>query len=722
MAVEVILTSDRFESDPAGRELLDAISDTSLDGLLQQSVYYYDFPSYSDYDVAVHTPSGLLLSPRLGILAVRAISEFELASGNYGSLVEVEEEISQFCSILIGRLLKSRVLRTGVSRLSFDVTPVIYAPGFADIVDREEVDCDVITSKDALVSYLESASSSVVLNGAQLLEARSVIEGAKALVRPTKRVVENPSVQRAAAALVKLESEIANFDQKQRRAALSTVPGPQRIRGLAGSGKTVILAMKVAHLHLTNPKANILITFFTKSLNDTIRSLITKFYRHYRDLDPDWSMVHVRHGWGGANKAGVYADACRRAGVPPLTLTEARGIAKAGVEPFDAACQHLLGSAAVDSFYDYVLIDEGQDFPSSFYRLAYSIARGGRDRKNIVWAYDELQNILDVKIRSPEELFGPDEKGQPLMSLDRSSRGLPRGAQNDILLSKCYRNQREILVVAHALGFGIYNETVQMLESAEHWEDVGYKVVSGDLTEVGSDIVIERPVENSPVSLEGVPGFPLIETHLARDFDGECHWAAEKVNELIVGGLNPHDVILISLDDREARSSFRQISQKLAGLRINSHNLLADPYSDPPFFVEGHVTLSTIYRAKGNEAPAVIVVGLDGAGRRTRQGRNKVFTAFTRSKAWLRVSGMGSIAKGLIEEISIATANFPQLKFKMPDLRQVEFIQRDLSQKQAQLKKIRDKYLTALREQGFTEEEANDLLQEDVGGPSRSGR
>ncbi|MBE7182051.1 MAG: hypothetical protein INR71_12750 [Terriglobus roseus] len=70
-----------------------------------------------------------------------------------------------------------------------------------------------------------------------------------------------------------MENEIANFDEKQRHIALVDVGGPARIRGLAGSGKTVILAMKAAHIHLVNPDGLILITFFTKSLRATIKSL-----------------------------------------------------------------------------------------------------------------------------------------------------------------------------------------------------------------------------------------------------------------------------------------------------------------------------------------------------------------------------------------------------------------------------------------------------------------
>ena len=720
MALEVILTTDRYDRDVAGRELLDALQTPALSAVLANAVFYYDFPTYGDYDAQIHTPSALLLTPNHGVLAIRALSSIEAASGNQGNIGDVEEEISQFCSILIGRLLKSRQLRKGVASLKFEVSPLIYAPGLSAAMELPgDLTFPVLTSVASLLEFInELEARGVALDAEDLAEARSVIEGAKALTRPTKRSLADPTQQRAAAALVKLESEIANFDEKQRRAALSTVIGPQRIRGLAGSGKTVILAMKAAHLHLTNPEAKILVTFYTKSLNETIRSLITKFYRHYKDEDPDWSLVHIRHGWGGGRKPGVYHDACVRAGIESLSFPVAKQRAGVG-DPFEFACSNSLQQATGDqSFYDYFLIDEGQDFPSSFYRLAYLVTKGQKDRKNIVWAYDELQNILDVKIRSPEELFGADDIGA-LVSLDRSSGNLPRGAENDIVLSKCYRNQREVLVVAHALGFGVYGQLVQMLESAEHWGDVGYEVKAGDFLRPGSEVVVERPARNSPLSVGDVAGYPLIDCFLADSFDAECGWATRQVRSFIEGGLNPHDIVVVCLDDRNVRDYFKEISSSLAQQGVSSHNLSADSFSDLPFFADGRVTLSTIYKAKGNEAPAVIVIGLDGAGRRTRSGRNKVFTALTRSKAWVRVSGMGDIAVGLMQEISVAVQKFPNLEFVMPDLTKINFIQRDLGKKQAAIKRIREQYLKQLQGEGFTEDEALNLLEEG-NGPSRS--
>ena len=71
--------------------------------------------------------------------------------------------------------------------------------------------------------------------------------------------------------------------------------------------------------------------------------------------------------------------------------------------------------------------------------------------------------------------------------------------------------------------------------------------------------------------------------------------------------------------------------------------------------MDGKVTLSTVHRAKGNEAAAVIVTGIDALYplRDSRTGRNRIFTAFTR-RTWLRVSGVGDVGDFFLRELSVA--------------------------------------------------------------------
>ena len=55
-----------------------------------------------------------------------------------------------------------------------------------------------------------------------------------------------------------LEDSIATLDAMQSKAVIETVEGVQRIRGLAGSGKTIVLALKAAYLHAQHPSGVLL--------------------------------------------------------------------------------------------------------------------------------------------------------------------------------------------------------------------------------------------------------------------------------------------------------------------------------------------------------------------------------------------------------------------------------------------------------------------------------
>ncbi|MBX3514821.1 MAG: DEAD/DEAH box helicase [Xanthobacteraceae bacterium] len=709
--MQLIISSPRYSSDGASRAIIEFLQQQFGDD--DDFVVYYDYPIYSDYERALYKPDLCIWSLNYGFIPIRIFSSV-LAEFSGDALSQYDGELSEFSSLLFSKFVKSRLLRKGVSGLKFDIHPVIYIQEqtvnrvtHADLTS--EVASSLETLKEIIDSHKVKSSDQDIFD-----EVRSIIEGAKALASLPKASISE-STGAAAIALLKLEQEIHNFDINQRRVAISLVPGPHRIRGLAGSGKTIILAAKIALVHLAEPQKEILVTYYTRSLRETLRNLISRFYRHVRDDDPDWDKIHVRHGWGNASTPGVYRDACKRASILPLSFRDAqmRSRSQAGqnapLDAFNYACKVLNQTKKVQPAYDYIFIDEGQDFPDSFYQLCYSLARDSENEKNIVWAYDELQNILNIEIRSAEVLFG-QENGRPRLSLERASIKLPAGQTNDSVLQKCYRNQREVLVTAHALGFGLYSDQiVQMLESIKHWEDVGYQLVSGEYV-VGKQVVLERPTKNSPISIS-TNDMPIIDHFLADEIRLEVNWAAETAARFIQDGLLPHHVMIITLDDRNAQTYLRAISSRLGELDILSNNLLADRYSDPAFWIENMVTLSTVYRAKGNEAPLVIIVGMDAVNRQIRADRNKIFTAFTRSKAWLRISGIGPNAANYFNEIKTAVRLLPNLEFRMPDLRQVNLIQRDLSEKTEKLKKAREEYLAQLDDIGMSEDEALETIR-----------
>ena len=125
-----------------------------------------------------------------------------------------------------------------------------------------------------------------------------------------------------------------------------------------------------------------------------------------------------------------------------------------GGREFAKVCEHALSQARESKqIYDAILVDEAQDLSPAFLRLCYELLKAP---KRLVYAYDELQSLSGESLPSPEEIFGNNADGLPKVRFDDVNSNEP---QRDIILAKCYRNSRPVLVTAHALGFGIYRQS-----------------------------------------------------------------------------------------------------------------------------------------------------------------------------------------------------------------------------------------------------------------------
>lgn len=196
--------------------------------------------------------------------------------------------------------------------------------------------------------------------------ALAVLQGAPVLRREPR---PEPSKSNTKAFMLRqVEQQMLSIDREQHRVAVQIPSGPQRIRGLAGSGKTVVVCMKAAWMHLRFPSWDIAYTFYTRSLQEMIKNLITRFYRYWADQDPDWNKVQVLHGWGAKDAPGMYrmiAGAMRRSA---RTYTEAKNIFAHHNELLGQCCRELLDSGEkIPQLFDAVLIDEAQDFHFDFY-------------------------------------------------------------------------------------------------------------------------------------------------------------------------------------------------------------------------------------------------------------------------------------------------------------------------------------------------------------------
>jgi superfamily I DNA and RNA helicase len=206
----------------------------------------------------------------------------------------------------------------------------------------------------------------------------------------------------------------------------------------------------------------------------------------------------------------------------------------------------------------------------------------------------------------------------------------------------------------------------------------------------------------------------LIDIVGASDIDHEVVLAAAEVRSFVGNGLKPDDILVVCLDDRAARTYFTKLSEVLIEAQISCNNIINDPYSEPAFRIDGKVTLSTVYRAKGNEAAVVIVLGADAAVLETRTGRNKLFVAFTRTKGWLRIFGYQSKTFGrLAEEVDTALGKSPRIEFTMPDMTNLNTIQRGLEEKHARIIEAKRRVERMKNELKLSDEDIFSLIEDE---------
>lgn len=676
----------QFRQKPATFSLLDLIERNADQLSLTTAAVYAGFPLYRE-DEEVVSADVMVISREHGVVVLSAIERESLGNP---SLLDLEfEKAERTFTLVFSRLIKSKILQESRKNLRFPVRLALFTldtfpPGF------EPDDVDLLEGEGSVLEFFEQTIEP--LDDEVVSEIASVVEGAKGLLRPKDRDLEGKPATSKVALVAALEAEIRRFDKDQKHGYLAPLDGPQRIRGLAGSGKTVVLAMKAALTHLRYPSARIAYTFYTKSLYQHVKRLITRFYRQFDDQDPDWDKLQILHAWGGQTNPGLYFNSCRALGVRPLTYGEASRQTK---EAFDFACSDLLSSGHVKPLWDYIFVDEGQDFASSFMQLTLRLADEGR----IVLAYDELQTIFHVETPSVATIFGVDEHGQPLARFEE-----------DVVLHKCYRNPLEVLVCAHSIGLGLYGaKVVQLPEDEQHWEDLGYLLQSGELKE-GQLVEILRPSQNSPSSISAsVDKRQIVIAKSFRELGEEIAWVVGQItNDIQREGLLPEDILVISADDRNAKTYFTILTSDLNAQGIQVNNLQTDSFTLRDFSEVGKVTFSTVYKAKGNEGFVVYIVGIDALfGLKSIRNRNMAFTAMTRAKGWLRVTGMGAAADAFAAEIEAALDNSPFIKFRYPGPDQLSLMRRDLlDDKVADVERSLDEL-----EESMSAEEYEDFLK-----------
>jgi superfamily I DNA and RNA helicase len=648
-------------------EAIDALIDALEPIADAEASFYVGYPVAATSDAAVTVPA-LLISPRFGLVCFDVVSAARAEDAQ-----RLRAQQGRIVVPLKAKLLANVDLAGDDFELGFKVNVMTFALNCA-------ADATLTAAKIVGEAQLATALAACIPFDNRYLSAINASVERVANIRPKSKRLIATEPKSKGSILKKIENEIANLDSWQKAAAIETPDGPQRIRGLAGSGKTIVLALKAAYLHGEHPDWKIGVTFHTRSLRQQFQSLTKRFYfDDYRET-PDKERLQVLHSFGSNSEPGIYSEICAAYGIQPRDFGYAKrtyGFNKA----FEGICSELLPlvEANPKPLFDVLLIDEAQDLPKEFLRLAYLCTRDHR----IAWAYDDLQNLGDYQMTSLRETFGVNAHGEPLVQLEN----LPKRPRQDIILPKCYRNTPWALVTAHALGSGIYrggSKLVQHPDDPALWADIGYEVADGSLT-LGQPVVLRRSTDASPRFFYDLLDQDDAVKFLTYPDEREQFIAVAKMihDDLNAGQLYAHDIAVVfpnAIDAERRGMAFRQF---LGDLGIKSH-IVGVTSSRDEFHQENQVAISGPYRAKGNEAPMIFVMDANycAGGSELIKKRNILFTAITRSRGWVRVCGIGPAMDALVHEFQQLRDNDFQLRFKVPtpeELRQMRTLYRDIS-------------------------------------------
>ena len=261
--------------------------------------------------------------------------------------------------------------------------------------------------------------------------------------------VERTGIEYPDTVLEKIRRKIILFDGDQTRFIFDE-PHKERIviQGLAGTGKTELLLNKIKELYLDKQELKIVFTCHNKILAENLRQRIPEFFDFMKvDEQIKWNeKLWVMSGWGSKSdfNSGVYSYICNFYNIPFERFSYS--------VTFDKVCRRALQKLnEINNFeacFDYILIDESQDFTDAFFELCKKVT------KNCLYiAGDIFQNVFEKESVSE--------------------------VNPDFLLNKCYRTDPKTLMCAHAIGMGLFsNEPDKYLRWLDDkaWEACGYDI------------------------------------------------------------------------------------------------------------------------------------------------------------------------------------------------------------------------------------------------------
>ncbi len=442
--------------------------------------------------------------------------------------------------------------------------------------------------------------------------------------------------------LDQVKQKIQLFDADQTRFIYQEAPNGSRkaaikIQGLSGTGKTELLLHKLKQLYTSSDDTRIFVTCHNKILAASLAERIPEFFNFMKvEKQILWEKrLWCNNAWGSWSdvNSGLYRYVCHFYGIGYQSYSR--------VSNFDTVCQHavteikkLKKEPDFKHAFDYILIDECQDFKSSFLELCKLVTR-----KRVYLAGDLFQSIFSEYTEKDYEA--------------------------DFFLSKCYRTDPRTLMFAQALGLGLFEDTkLRWLKPAD-WRACGYSYSEAD----GNIILKREPVRRFLDIDEDYDSIEIVGCQPERMCDGILKIIKKIQKEYPTVTVDDICVILLDSDDYiYTLSNHLEVQVPIKfGWEVNKAY-------ETKKRIPGTLLISNRNNVKGLEYPFVIC--MTETLSKDYAYRNAIYTMLSRSfiKSYLLVSsqdnGISDSIKNGLKEIK----KDRQMTIKIPTENEQEMI------------------------------------------------
>lgn len=379
--------------------------------------------------------------------------------------------------------------------------------------------------------------------------------------------------------LESVKQKIQLFDSDQTRFIYDEVPKEKkiiRIQGLSGTGKTELLLHKLKDIYINNKTDVVAFTCYSKVLAHTLRKRIPVFFDSMNvQQQIAWEeRLFCFNAWGQQYdpNSGVYSFICAKYSISFYAYKYSPNFEEVCKRAYEDILEKKENDPENFEYaFQYIFIDESQDFGPYFIKLCELVAE-----KRVFAAGDIFQDIYDT--------LGDAEK-----------------IERDYLLSRCYRTDPKLFMIAQGLGWGLFESEKLRWLSDSAWEACGYNIS----IKKGSEYTLSRE------HLLRFDNFQDPGVCFSANFSDDISNTSNDVIRIIsqlkheFNELSPNDLCVIYIDDDQyVYNSIPLLKQQL----YNQLQWDVNVAFESKKIIDNTLFVSNRRHAKGLEFPFVICI------------------------------------------------------------------------------------------------------------------